>query len=124
MAFLCLVQGIEVPAVQSGYYWVTKVRKYVAETEREPSTGLKEIIGQPTEVAGLGAQYDNEIRVLATVPAGAVFRLVGVTEGDVVFEGDQLESSLTDALQDAFFEQESIRVRHKGKSCDLRGELL
>jgi hypothetical protein len=88
------------------------------------ATGLKEIIGQPTEVACLRAQYDNEVRVLAAVPAGAELRFVGVTERDVVFKRDQLESSLADAFENPFFEEESVRIGHQGESGDLRGEFL
>jgi len=65
MLTVCLVQGIEVSGVQGNHDRVTEILKDLAEVERELATGLKEIIGQPTQVAGLGAQYDDEARVLA-----------------------------------------------------------
>jgi hypothetical protein len=118
-----LIQGIEVPAIQGCHNRVTEVREDVAEVEGKSAANLEKIIGQPTEVACLGTQYDDEICVLAAVPAGAEPRLISIAERDVIFKRDQLESTLADAFENPFFKEESVRVGHQGESGDLRGEL-
>ena len=61
--------------------------------------------------------------MLAAVPAGAELRFIGVAERDMVFKRDQLESTLADAFENAFFEEESVRIGHQGESGNLRSEL-
>jgi hypothetical protein len=113
MPLLRLIQAFEVPTIQGIHNRVTEVREDVAEVEGESATGLEKIIGQPTEIACLGPRYDDEFRVLLSVPAGAELRLVGITERNMVVEREQLESTLVKAVNNPFFEKESVWICHQ-----------
>ena len=112
MSLLCLIQSTEIPPVKSSHDRITEAREDFTEIERELAAGQKKIVRQAADVACLRSQYDYEISLFASVPAGSELRLVGVAERDAVFKRDQLESSLTDSFENPFFKQQPVRVGH------------
>ena len=117
------VEVVEVAAVQRIDDRVAQGREEFAQRKRQLTTGLQQVVRQGAQVRRWGPEHHHQVGRLALVPAQPEPRLVGEAEGDVVVEGDQLETARVEPLQNAFFKQEPIGVGDQREPRDLAGKL-
>ena len=113
---------VEVATIQFRKHMRREGREQLRQTERKQTAiafGLfKEVKRKATDVRTRRPQNDNEIGVLAVVPNLPKTPLIGIAESDVILERDNLESALTNAVDNALLSQQLVGIGDDGEACD------
>src|SRR5581483_394267 len=81
---------------------------------------IEEVKRKSTDIGTRRSQNDNEVGVLSVVPNLPKAPLIGVAESYMILEGDNLETALANAVNNALLSQQLIRIGDDGEACDRR----